>query len=83
MVGVLILARFFFKGFGIYNGYDSFLFHDNTGFHFYDLQTDPNKFNDLIDSISTEKKQFYDSIWKSNQYLKAIFERTKQKTSSN
>jgi len=71
------------EGFGIYNGYDSFLFHDNTGFHFYDLKTDPNQFNDLIDSISTEKKQFYDSIWTSNRYLKAVFERTKQKTSGN
>jgi hypothetical protein len=65
------------EGFGIYKGNESFIFHDNTGFHFYDLKTDSLQQNDLINTLPPEKRAFYDSIYMNNRYMKAVFERHK------
>ncbi len=65
------------EGFGIYKGNESYIFHDNTGFHFYNLKNDSLQQNDLINDLSSEKRAFYDSIYQNNKYMKAVYERHK------
>lgn len=65
------------EGFGIYKGTKSFIFHDNTGFHFYDTATDPTQEHDLIQELSKDLRQHYDSIWLNNKYLNGVYERHK------
>ncbi len=63
------------EGFGFYQRDESFLYHDHSGFHYYRLKDDPNQLRDLIDSLSPDKRAYYDSIVHSNGYFEAILER--------
>ena len=63
------------EGFGFYKGDESFIFHDNTGFHYYDIKNDPKQLKDVIDSIAPNKRKYYDSIILHNRYLKLVLDR--------
>ncbi len=63
------------EGFGIYRGNESFLFHDNQGFEFYDLSTDSLQRHNIIDQMPRDKRQWYDSIYLHNPYMRRIVER--------
>ncbi len=65
------------EGFGIYTRNESFIYHDNTGFHFYNVKIDSLQQNDMIENIPPERRRFYDSIIKQNQYLQRVIKRTR------
>ncbi len=65
------------EGFALYQGNESFLFHDSEGFHYYDLSKDSLQQHDLIEQLSPKKRQYFDSIYQNNKYMKAVFERHK------
>ena len=64
------------EGFGIYKDNESYIYHDNTGFHYYKVDVDSTQINDLIKQIPENKKQFFDSVIKSHKYLIDVLKRT-------
>ncbi len=65
------------EGFGIYKKNESYIFHGDTGLHFYDLSKDPKQLNDILSQISPSKRAFYDSIVVHNQYMNRIYQEFK------
>ena len=63
------------EGFGIYKDTMSYLFHDNTGFHYYNVARDSMQHKDLIQKIPPVQKRYFDSIIQHHKYLKAVLKR--------
>ena len=59
-------------GFGIYTRNESYIFHDDTGFHFFDVARDSLQQHDLIQTMPQRKKDFYDSVIDQQPYLKEV-----------
>ena len=64
------------EGFGIYKDTVSYIFHDDSGFHFYNVAKDTMQHNDLIQNIPPEQKRYFDSIIYSQKYLIDVLKRT-------
>ncbi len=67
------------EGFGIYKDTVSYIFHDNTGFHYYNVAKDSMQYHDLIKEIPPERKHYFDSIIQHNKYLRAVLKRAQAK----
>ena len=63
------------EGFGIYKDSVSYIFHDNTGFHFYNVKKDSLQQHDLIREMSEKQKKYFDSLIAHQKYLKAVLQR--------
>ncbi len=63
------------EGFGIYKDTMSYLFHDNTGFHYYNVARDSMQHKDLTQKIPPVQKRYFDSIIQHHKYLKAVLKR--------
>ncbi len=64
------------EGFGIYKDTLSYLFHDDSGFHYYNVAKDSMQHNDLILKIPEAQKRYFDSIISNQKYLKDVLKRT-------
>ncbi len=64
------------EGFGIYKDTVSYLFLDNSGFHYFNVANDTMQHNDLIQNIPPQQKRFFDSIIYSQKYLIDVLKRT-------
>ena len=61
------------EGFGIYRTNECYIFDNIDKQQFYDLSIDPNQDHNIIDSISTSKKEAYEHLILNNEYLKRVF----------
>ncbi len=63
------------EGFGIYKPNECYIFDNIDKQQFYDLSKDPSQLNNIINSISDEKRKYYEDIILNNKYLKRIFQK--------
>lgn len=64
------------EGFGIYKDTVSYIFHDDSGFHFFNIAKDSMQHNDLLQKIQPKQKQYFDSIISHQKYLQDVLIRT-------